>query len=1351
LCALALVLVFSTAPASAALTHPFLDSFGSTGVGSGSFGAVKSVAVDSSTGDVYVFDAAKEAIYKFNAAGEPVDFSALGKNVVEGVASSGGGAEQQIAVDSSAGPAKGDIYVANNKVVRIWGEDGNPIEVGGKPAELTGPGGEACGVAVDSSGVVYVGFYPETVIKYTPVSNPVTDANETASMGGLKSICNIAVDGEGNVYAATYTGGVNEYGPLQFGSPAAIGTPIDEESGNTLAVDPSIAGRVYIDEQNAVAEYETPGIPKRLGVSGASEPGALNGSTGVAASGASGGETLYASSASSAGKINRYGPSVPLPDVAVEEVTSLKTMSVTLNGTVNPSSNTIAAEYQFEYGTSPAYGNSLPASPAPVGLGEAPVSVSAALSGLEPNTTYHYRLNGININGTNHGTDHTFTTPGPPRILAEPAEAIAQKGATLSARLSADGFQTTYHFEYGETTGYGASTPTDELEPSEEHTVNAALTGLKVGTRYHFRLIASSEIEGKLETVTGEDQEFTTLAAAPIISESVASLAPTTVQLDATIDPLGNDTHAYFQYGTENCAEHPAACANAPAPPGADLGAGTGHQATSVALTGLTPETTYHYRVIAANTLGITEGPDETFTTYAAPPASGGCPNEQIRSETRSNGLPDCRVYEQVSPPEKSGNQAAVNNAGDPQRALANADGTAVAYETSGAVGNTPAGEGGWVVSRRGAAGWSTTSAIPRVQEQVAQQLSGVRFSNPSPDLSHFEFGSNGAYASSPDVYDSTNIFLTGDDPFVEPVWLGRPAIATPNPPLGFNASVYNNAFAGGSSTYGTVYFTYLGTLVPEDEPRAETPVFKEEMTKYIETNGGVEPKIWGFYEWKSGTLASAGILPSGQVHPFGAVPAAIVHSESNPDQFDNEVSTDGARAFFVSPDPASTGGSNPVCQESGYEVAHPGGCVPELYVRKNGTETALVSRDVLLSKADEPPAPAPHGPRLFESPTYKTGTAGSSYVYASPDGSHAFFQSGDKLAKSAAGEEPTGSGPWTYDFNVDAGSLTYLPGVVGPIVASSTDGSRFVFENTATEALDLWSREAGGGQVTEVAKLPAPQASSVHVAPARATADGSVFVFETDSAIPGGFNNGGGFDQVYRYDVAAGVLNCVSCPPKGITPTGGARLSNDDQQPGNDVGTGLGAVSGSRGISADGSRIFFDTPDPLVAQDINGHRDVYEWEAGHVHLISSGTGSADSFFLDNSESGEDVFFATADNLAAADTDSSYDVYDARMGVPSRVTSPVCSGTGCQGVPAPSPTFATPSSATFNGVGNYPTSSNSSPKRMSRAQLNAKKLEAALRTCRRKHDRRKRLACESRARKRYAPPQKAKKTNRRAQ
>jgi len=209
------------------------------------------------------------------------------------------------------------------------------------------------------------------------------------------------------------------------------------------------------------------------------------------------------------------------------------------------------------------------------------------------------------------------------------------------------------------------------------------------------------------------------------------------------------------------------------------------------------------------------------------------------------------------------------------------------------------------------------------------------------------------------------------------------------------------------------------------------------------------------------------------------------------------------------------------------------------------------------------------------------------------------------------------------------------------------------------------------------------------------------VFVFETNSPIyssaPGQFNNASGYEQVYRYVVSSGELDCISCGPAGLAHAGDANLSNDAQQ----VDVSGHVLTDSRGISSDARRVFFDSPDALVPQAANGERNVYEWEAagdgscpastvgGCLFLISTGQSTDASFFLDNSTSGNDVFFATTQGLVPQDTDGIYDIYDARVGG-GFATPPAstCTGDSCQGTPSAPPAAPTAATITYSGPGN---------------------------------------------------------------
>jgi len=94
----------------------------------------------------------------------------------------------------------------------------------------------------------------------------------------------------------------------------------------------------------------------------------------------------------------------PVPTVTTLAATAVGSANATLNGTVNPN-NGIAVAVSFDYGTTTAYGSSVTATPGSV-TGGSDTAVSAALSGLAPNTTYHFRVKAAGF----PGSDQTFTT-----------------------------------------------------------------------------------------------------------------------------------------------------------------------------------------------------------------------------------------------------------------------------------------------------------------------------------------------------------------------------------------------------------------------------------------------------------------------------------------------------------------------------------------------------------------------------------------------------------------------------------------------------------------------------------------------------------------------------------------------------------------------------------------------------------------------------------------------------------------------------------------------------------------------------------------------------------------------------
>ena len=173
----------------------------------------------------------------------------------------------------------------------------------------------------------------------------------------------------------------------------------------------------------------------------------------------------------------------------------------------------------------------------------------------------------------------------------------------------------------------------------------------------------------------------------------------------------------------------------------------------------------------------------------------------------------------------------------------------------------------------------------------------------------------------------------------------------------------------------------------------------------------------------------------------------------------------------------------------------------------------------------------------------------------------------------------------------------------------------------------------------------------------------------------------------LYGADSAAAPV-CVSCNPSGAPDTASATVA---------VQTNIGGTTPgwheNHALSDDGARVFFSTAQALVPEDVDGRADVYEYDArsGEVHLITSGASSDDSWFMDASADGSNVFFTTRQQLVGWDVDQEYDVYDARVGGgfpdPPLSSSP-CADDVCQGA-LPAPPVAQPAaSAMFSGTGN---------------------------------------------------------------
>jgi hypothetical protein len=201
-----------------------------------------------------------------------------------------------------------------------------------------------------------------------------------------------------------------------------------------------------------------------------------------------------------------------------------------------------------------------------------------------------------------------------------------------------------------------------------------------------------------------------------------------------------------------------------------------------------------------------------------------------------------------------------------------------------------------------------------------------------------------------------------------------------------------------------------------------------------------------------------------------------------------------------------------------------------------------------------------------------------------------------------------------------------------------SSDGSRVFFETSEnlvtadTDGInDIYERSAG---TTTLISVPGVGSSGPAGSPQllKVSSDGSKAFFNTSENFVTADTDG----LSDLYERSGGTTALVSAREVG--------------------GSGPDVVPAIGGISTDGSKVFFTTAENMVAADTDGLSDVYERSGGITALVSQpGTGATPpdqgTFFRDSTPDGSKVFFETKENLVAADTDGFQDVYERSGGV----------------------------------------------------------------------------------------------------
>jgi phosphodiesterase/alkaline phosphatase D-like protein len=309
-------------------------------------------------------------------------------------------------------------------------------------------------------------------------------------------------------------------------------------------------------------------------------------------------------------------PTAGAPGVVTDTNVAPTNSTAVVTGQVTP--NGAPTTYWYEYGRSTTLGNKTSAQS--VGSGFSAIASPGYITGLTANTTYYFRLDAQNSFGTVNGATQSFSTnnnpPGqgtPPAASTNAAGDVTRTSATLNAHVNPHSSETTYWFEYGDSSNFGSVTAFQSGGTGNASTaVSASVSGLNPQTKYYFRINAQNQYG----TVNGATQTFTTsgpaVSVSPVVTTQVASpVATTTATVRGTVNPNGSQTTYWFEYSTDSLL-------------GSLLLKTTAHKSAGAAATtvsveanisGLQSGTTYYYRTVAQNSSGTVRGDSNTFTT----------------------------------------------------------------------------------------------------------------------------------------------------------------------------------------------------------------------------------------------------------------------------------------------------------------------------------------------------------------------------------------------------------------------------------------------------------------------------------------------------------------------------------------------------------------------------------------------------------------------------------------------------------------------------------------------------------------------------------------------------------------
>jgi len=858
-------------------------------------------------------------------------------------------------------------------------------------------------------------------------------------------------------------------------------------------------------------------------------------------------------------------------------------------------------------------------------------------------------VTGVAVNASNHrayvtnGLTKTVDIFDPgPAVVVPDVKTVSIEPTSSTAKLTGTvdpdggGAVTSCYFSWrGTQPGTKDTAPCDQAVSAGggEQTVTATISGLAKGQRYFVRLFS---VNGAEEPQAGRTLGFRA-ADLPVLSDiAIRDVNTNTAKATATINPEGGAVTYRVDYGTTT--SYGSSTALIPLYPILHNNTDTiTPRSIAPALLGLTPDTTYHFRITVTNDAGTVVGPDREFHTFPfiAVLDDSRCPNALVRQQTGSALLLDCRAYELVSARYAGGYdvESDLIPGQDPFPGFPDVDGKALYAVHSGVVpgaGNpTNRGRDPYLATR-GDDAWRTSYVGIPANETPSLEPFASTLAAADSLLSTFAF-------AGPDICDPCF-----DD--------GRAGIPVRLP--------------GGSLVQGMV-----GSL-PVSDPEPAGAIAKPLSDDGTHLVFGSEEKFEP--DGNSGELSiydrnlTTGVTKVVSKTPLGSTMTGPAAADSQLD-----ISDDGSRILL---------GDTMRVDTEGNAYFH-------LYMNV-GASTETIDVTPTTTTGVRYAGMSADGSRVLfttKDPMASDGDASADLFVAD------VTASGADLSQVSTGDSDACTP--TENWNTpEGGPNCDVLAVAGGGGVASGDGTVYFFSpeqlagpshGTAGEPNLYAARPGQAPTFIETVETGNPAvAHGISDAGRRETADfqvnrsGDRAVFVSTLPLTG-FENVG-YTEIFMADSdVEGEVTCVSCTPSNAPGAGDSSLASN----------GLSLI--------DDGRVFFTSSDALALRDANNHRDVYEWtpaDGGTVELISTGGDPDDSSLLSATANGKDVFFFTHQTLVRTDENGPLiKLYDAREGggffiVPPR---PACAASDeCHGpssVPGPPPNIRTIAGTDGNG------------------------------------------------------------------